>query len=263
MEEIYIEKDISNMLMPGERVLYATQQSRIMPGGSVTTPNKLYVSNFRVIFRDPSMLGLKKIINDYHFKDISNIRMKKGVFTTEIYLKSRFLSDEVVLPAVSHGEAEIISKYIRNGIHGNIPSQDLDNNSTGQIYTEKIVNNSFRSLNSNKNSSINLDSSINNSIDPIIKLEKLNQLRISGALSEEEFNNLKIGILSNLNKNNENKDSFPKNNSETETKSNTPKYCNECGGNLDFIKEGPYQGEFVRLYRCTSCNKLHMKRGLI
>ncbi len=44
MEEIYIERDISNMLMSGERVLYTTQQSSIMPGGSVTTPNKLYVT---------------------------------------------------------------------------------------------------------------------------------------------------------------------------------------------------------------------------
>ncbi len=179
--------------------------------------------------------------------------MKKGVFTTEIYLKSRFLSDEVILPAVSHGEAEIISKYIRNGIHGNLSPQDNIKNSTGQIYAEKIEDNPFRSLNS----------SINDSIDPVIKLEKLNQLRISGALSEEEFNNLKRNILANLDKNIENKNSFSKGNNDTEPKINTPKYCNECGGNLDFIKEGPYQGEFVRLFRCTSCNKLHMKRGRI
>lgn len=35
-----------------------------------------------------------------NFKDISNVRLKRGVFSTEIYLKSRFLSEETHLPTV-------------------------------------------------------------------------------------------------------------------------------------------------------------------
>jgi hypothetical protein len=61
MEDFKVEKDIESILLPSEEVLYAAQQSRVKKGGSFTTPAKIYITNYRIIFRDPSMLGLKKI----------------------------------------------------------------------------------------------------------------------------------------------------------------------------------------------------------
>jgi len=51
-----------------------------------------------------------------NFKDISNVRLKRGVFSTEIYLKSRFLSDEIRLPAVDKNIAKQVIAMIQKGI---------------------------------------------------------------------------------------------------------------------------------------------------
>lgn len=95
--------------------------------------------------------------------------MKKGVFTTEIYLNSRFASDEVVLPAVSHSDAETIVKYIRNGIYGNMPSAEGYDSPNESPYKENKVEKE----------------------DLISKLHQLNELKNSGVITEEEFNQLK------------------------------------------------------------------------
>ncbi|OQC13664.1 MAG: Outer membrane protein assembly factor BamB [Firmicutes bacterium ADurb.Bin080] len=145
MTKYNIEEEIKEMLISGERVLFVAQQHRIKPGGSVVTPNKLYVTTHRIIFRNPYLLGIKKFYNDYYFKDISNIRMKKGAFSTEVYLKTRFLSDEVVLPAVDHKDALEITRHIRGRI-GNLdnkesPSINININNAINDGTHKISSN--------------------------------------------------------------------------------------------------------------------------
>jgi len=118
-----IEKDVKDMLMEGEEILFVARQARIKPGGSLFTPNAVYATNRRVIFRNPKLLGLKKNYVDVDYRDISNIRMKKGLFSTEIYLKSRFLSDEIKLPAIDKKDANQLMQIIRKGIEGLLPGQ--------------------------------------------------------------------------------------------------------------------------------------------
>jgi hypothetical protein len=77
----------------------------------------------RVLFKDPKFFGLKANIIDVSYKDVSNIRLKRGVFSTEIFLKSRFLSDEVFLPAVDKKIAQQVSSMIQKGIRGELPRQ--------------------------------------------------------------------------------------------------------------------------------------------
>ncbi len=55
-----------------------------------------------------------------NFKDISNVNLKRGVFSTEIYLKSRFLSDEIRLPAVDKNIAKQVIAMIQKGIRGEL-----------------------------------------------------------------------------------------------------------------------------------------------
>ena len=50
---------IDKMLTEGEQILINAEQSRMMPGGSIATPNSIYVTNKRIIFRNPRMWGLK------------------------------------------------------------------------------------------------------------------------------------------------------------------------------------------------------------
>jgi hypothetical protein len=166
-----VEKDIKVLLAEGEEVVYVANQSRIKPGGSLTTPNSIYITNRRVIFRNPRLLGLKTHYEDVDFRDISNIRMNKGFFSTDIYLKSRFLSDEVKLPAVAKKDAEQISIMIRKGTHGDF---------LGQLINEQ--------RNTPSREQTQQD-------DPLAQLEKLGKLKDAGILTEEEFQTKKKELL--------------------------------------------------------------------
>ncbi len=115
-----IDEEIKAMLLEGEQVLLVASQSQILPGGSLFTPNTVYITDRRVFFKDPKWLGLKADIVDMNFKDISNVRLKRGVFSTEIYLKSRFLSDEIRLPAVDKNIAKQVIAMIQKGTRGEL-----------------------------------------------------------------------------------------------------------------------------------------------
>ena len=52
-----LNKDIQSMLSKGEQILLISKQSRFKPGGSKFTPNTIYVTNQRIIFRNPRLLA--------------------------------------------------------------------------------------------------------------------------------------------------------------------------------------------------------------
>jgi len=170
-----IDPEIKTILNPGEEVLLVAAQARGVPGGSLTTPNKVYITNMRVLFKDPKFFGLKANIVDVSYKDISNVRLKRGVFSTEIYLKSRFLSDEVSLPAVDKQVAQQVMAMIQKGVRGELPRQ---------VTAE------------DKNSPV--EARAREASDPIKELEKIGDLKEKGLITEEEFRMLKAELLKKL-----------------------------------------------------------------
>ena len=243
MEDYKVEKDIESILLSSEEVLYSAQQSRVKKGGSFTTPAKIYITNYRIIFRDPSMLGLKKFVNDYHFKDISNVRMKKGVLSTEVYLNSRFESDEVIISGLSHEDAEIVVRLIRNGIYGNFNQKEDYESNIDLRYQERSIDHDDESEKETTTEEI------------ISNLDRLNELRKSNVITLDEFNILKKRIIY------ENSDKTAIHNIETEVKSEEgPRYCKDCGNILEFTREGEYRGDYVKLYKCNFCNKTYAKK---
>jgi hypothetical protein len=164
------EKDIKNILMDNEEILCVARQSRIMPGGSLTTPNAIYATNKRLIFRDPKLLGLKTDYDDVDYRDVSNIRMKKGLFTTQIFLKSRILSDAIMIPAVDKNDAEQINQIIRKGIEGELPNQMSEQRTPTDTKVE----------------------------DPMEQLKELKKLKDSNAITKEEFEKKKQELLDKI-----------------------------------------------------------------
>ena len=81
-----IDPDIRGMLLPGEQIIFIASQSRVAPGGSVS-PNSIYISNMRVLYKYPRWFGLKADILDVSYRDISTVMLKRGIFTTELYFK--------------------------------------------------------------------------------------------------------------------------------------------------------------------------------
>jgi hypothetical protein len=189
------------------------------------------------------MLGLKKFVNDYHFKDISNVRMKKGVLSTEVYLNSRFESDEVIISGLSHEDAEIVVRLIRNGIYGNFnPKEDYDSD-TNLRYPERT--NDYDDVSEKESTTEEM----------ISNLERLNELRKSNVITIDEFNNLKKRIIY------ENSDKTTLKDIESEVKSDEEtRYCKNCGDILEFTREGEYRGDYVKFYKCSFCNKTYAKK---
>jgi hypothetical protein len=50
---------IRHRLDKGEQVQFIARQSKHRPGGSFTTPDTIFVTNKRIVIRDPSLLGVK------------------------------------------------------------------------------------------------------------------------------------------------------------------------------------------------------------
>ncbi|MGH9979552.1 MAG: PH domain-containing protein [Nitrososphaeraceae archaeon] len=162
---------IDRMLTEGEQILIYADQSRMMPGGSIATPNSIYVTNKRIIFRNPRMWGLKVDLMDYAYKDLANVELHKGIFTTEIELTPRFNSEKVKLPAVSKEIAEELFGAIRKGMHGDFGLDDV----TGNLVVQQQKPD-----------------------DPISKLERLSALKEKGMISDNEFEAVKTKLLSEI-----------------------------------------------------------------
>jgi hypothetical protein len=111
-----IPEDIEGLLIQGEQVLGVAEQDRFVPGGSTTTPNEIYVTNFRIIFRNPSWWGLKSDIQDMNFRDIANVSLKNGLFSTELHITTRWNGDEITIPALATYNAQYIHSLIQKGI---------------------------------------------------------------------------------------------------------------------------------------------------
>ncbi len=120
MTETEIDEEMKSMLAEGEKILIIAEQSRTLPGGSLFTPNTILVTNRRVLFKDPELLGLKANIIDMNYRDISNVRLKRGIFSTEIYLTSRFEGRDIVLQAVDKDVAQRVISTIQSGINGDL-----------------------------------------------------------------------------------------------------------------------------------------------
>ena len=162
---------IDKMLTEGEQIVISADQSRIMPGGSIATPNSIYVTNKRIIFRNPRMWGLKVDMMDYAYSDLANEELHKVIFTTAIELTPRFNSEKVKLPAVSKEVAEELFGAIRKGMHGDFGPDDV----TGNLVVQQQKPD-----------------------DLISKLERLSTLKDKGMISEKEFEAVKTRLLSEI-----------------------------------------------------------------
>ena len=162
---------IDKMLTEGEQILINADQSRMMPGGSIATPNSIFVTNKRIIFRNPRMWGLKVDLMDYAYTDLANVELHKGIFTTEIELTPRFNSEKVKLPAVSKEAAEELFGAIRKGMHGDF---GLDDGTSNLVVQRQRPD------------------------DPISKLERLSALKDKGMISDKEFGAVKTRLLSEI-----------------------------------------------------------------
>jgi len=162
------------ILNEGEEVLLVANQKRTVPGGSLATPDSIYVTNRRVISRNPRWLGMKKDIIDFMYRDLANVELHEGVWSSEIELTPRFNSEKVRLPAIAKDVAKKVFHMIRRGLNGEFGYGVVGID--GQI-------------------SVQPQPPQKPPDDAITKLERVTKLREKGMLSEEEFQELRKKLL--------------------------------------------------------------------
>ena len=173
-----IEK-IEKILNSEEKVLLVARESRLMPGGSILTPNTVIATDKRVIIRDPYMLGLKSELIDIPYDVITSVKLQKGVFTSTILFKAPTMvnksklglmdenisgedDQDGVIEALSKHKAEELLEIIRRRMK--VTGSD---EATSTIDTISIAD----------------------------EIEKLSKLKQKGSLSESEFQKMKQELL--------------------------------------------------------------------
>lgn len=110
-EQEEIDK-IASRLDKDEIVEIIAKQSKFKPGGSVITPDTLFVTNKRIIFRNPTMLGARQTIDVINFSQITSVQLGKGVFSSTIKFRTYGYQEDI--EAIPKDKAEKIVEYIRN-----------------------------------------------------------------------------------------------------------------------------------------------------
>jgi hypothetical protein len=189
---------ITDMLNPDEKILLVARQSRIKPGGSHFTPNTIYATDRRIIIRDPYMLGLKANIVDIPYDIITSLKLEKGLLSSTIRFKAPGLMssnklgmmDSIVegeddptgiIEAIPKDKAEDLLEIIRSGM------KDDRKSAPSKKYE-------YSKLLDSKEHTPSSDQTVVSIADELQKLSKLKEERI---LTEEEFNQMKQGLIKN------------------------------------------------------------------
>ena len=107
--------NIKDVLSPGEKVLFGTQQHRLVPGGKETSPGRIFVTTERVIIETSKWLHLKKEYQDLHYSDIMNVVLKKNIWNSNIIINSRF-QGQIVMKSIGKGDSQKIEQIVSEGI---------------------------------------------------------------------------------------------------------------------------------------------------
>lgn len=105
-------RKIKHRLDDDEQVQFIARQSKYRPGGSFTTPDTIFVTNKRILIRDPSLLGVRENIVSVSYDKITSIELERGVFSSKIIKRAPGFAYE--MEAISKIIAEQIIHYVKN-----------------------------------------------------------------------------------------------------------------------------------------------------
>lgn len=116
---------VKQMLEAAEVIKTVARQSRIMPGGSIITPNIIFATDRRLIIRDPTTLGLRAGVESIPYSQINKVHLQKGAFTSELVMNvGQFETgdNKQKIPAIPKKKAAEILAIINEHVRG---SQDF------------------------------------------------------------------------------------------------------------------------------------------
>lgn len=168
-------KKIQGYLDSDEQVLLVAKQSRLRPGGSVTTPNIIFATDRKLVIRNPMMLGLRESVEVVPYSEITAVHLKKGVFSSEVMITAPGLTTEL-------GR---FFKLTRHGVAG-IPAIPREK-------AKKLVNIVREGMKRTKAAKAMPQVTV--APTPLEELKKLKELLDMGAITKEEYEEKKKKIL--------------------------------------------------------------------
>lgn len=105
---------VASRLDEDEIVEIVARQSKYKPGGSAVTPYTIFVTNKRIIIRNPTMLGAREKVDSIAFDQITSVQLEKGVFSSTIKLRAYGYQEDI--EAIPKYKAEQIVEYLNNVI---------------------------------------------------------------------------------------------------------------------------------------------------
>jgi hypothetical protein len=166
LEEI---QRVANRVVRDEKVMFVARQSRFKPGGAKGTPATLFVTSQRLIFRNPSMMGMREHFSSVNYDKISSLDIEKGIFSSTLKIRAEGFAGDV--DAIDKEKAEKILLYIQ---------EKMDEATTSAMHSQPDTRRS------------------NPQLSAADELTKIARLKEQGILSEAEFNQMKQEILRKL-----------------------------------------------------------------
>lgn len=178
-DELGEVKKIADRLDPDERVLLVARQSRVMPGGSIATPNTIFATDKRLLIRDPSALGLRQSVEDIGYDRITSARLEKGVFTSKVIIRA---------PGLSTLEQK---KFNLMAFRGGSDEGEIE--AIPKDKAEKLVEIIKKGMDAARSAARTPAQSSSSIVDELAKLAKL---KAEGIITEAEFQTMKSDLVS-------------------------------------------------------------------
>jgi len=177
------EREINNILDQldfDEKVLLVAKQSRLRPGGALTSPNTVFATDRRLIIRNPTMLGMRENIEDIPYDQITSVKIERGMFSSTILIRSPGLSELSRL-------SDSLLAWGR-GEDGSIDSLDTDK-------AEELLLIIKKGMAEARKRKEQPTANVNKQFSVADELTKLANLKDQGVISEEEFTKMKNDLI--------------------------------------------------------------------
>lgn len=111
LEEI---QKVAQRLNANERVVIVAKQSRFKPGGSKMSPDTIFVTDKRIIIRNPSALGMRENVESIAYDKITAIELERGMMSSTLKIRASGYQGDI--DAISKEKAESVLVYVRDAM---------------------------------------------------------------------------------------------------------------------------------------------------
>jgi hypothetical protein len=142
--------------------------------GAKASSDTIFVTDRRLIIRNPSMLGRREKIESISYDKITSVELGKGLFSSEIKIKASGYVGEI--DAIPKDKAEKIVEYTKQAMKN---------------FSKRVEPSTATTSSSSSNKQ---DSGLSLA-DELMKLSKLKE---QGIISKEEFQKMKQDVMKRL-----------------------------------------------------------------